>query len=511
MNKNVELYNLTNPQLSLWNIEQFYPGTSINNICGIVQINEKVNFINLEKAINLVVKNNDGMRIRLDNSGNTIAQYIATYSSFNIDLLTIDAGSLIETGKTLVKESFSILDGPLYNFKMFQSKDGTNGVIILLYHLIADAWTINFIASQILSYYKQLQSPSQPELANYSYIDYIATEQSYLNSDKFIKDKFYWEEYFNYLPEITSLKSEENFSIDSNRKEFVISGKAISEINAFCSQNNISQYIFFLSLYSIYFRNILNTKNYIIGNPILNRSNFSEKNTVGTFINTAPFIVQINDDDDFIQNCINLSSEQKQMYRHIRYPLTLIQQYVKKKHSNNTNLFDIIFSYQNAKVNVSTDDINYNTYWIPNGQQVESIMVHIKDTDNTGNVYINYDYLTSVFSENEITLLHERILNILNQVLKSPNMRMGDIDIVTESEKKHLLYNLNDTKMEYDKKLTIVNLFEKQVMSTPENIAVTAGINSLTYRELNLKANFLATKLKDSGVSLRRCCRHFAK
>ena len=72
----MELYDLTNPQKSIWLMEQFYKGTAVNNICGTVLIHEPVNFSNLYKAVCTFVKSNNSFMIRLCfNERNEISQY----------------------------------------------------------------------------------------------------------------------------------------------------------------------------------------------------------------------------------------------------------------------------------------------------------------------------------------------------------------------------------------------------------------------------------------------------
>ena len=78
---NMELYDLTNPQKSIWLTEQYYKGSSINNVCGTVLIDDIVNFDILSKAINVFLRDNDSFRIHLliDNDGN-VKQKIVEYS-----------------------------------------------------------------------------------------------------------------------------------------------------------------------------------------------------------------------------------------------------------------------------------------------------------------------------------------------------------------------------------------------------------------------------------------------
>ena len=60
-----DVYELTNPQKSIWNTELFFSNTTVNNICVSGIINEEVNIEILKKAINLLVKENDSFRTKL--------------------------------------------------------------------------------------------------------------------------------------------------------------------------------------------------------------------------------------------------------------------------------------------------------------------------------------------------------------------------------------------------------------------------------------------------------------
>ena len=81
---------------------------------------------------------------------------------------------------------------------------------------------------------------------------------------------------------------------------------------------------------------------------------------------------------------------------------------------------------------------------------------------------------------------------MLNQVMSKNDVCLKDIEIVTPEEKHKILYDFNNTKVDYPKDKTIVDLFEEQVKKTPDNIAVVFEDQKLTYKELNEKANQLA-------------------
>ena len=496
----MKTYELTNPQKSIWLSEQYYKGTNINNICGVLSIHENVNFDILEKALNLLVEKNDGLRMKFLMENNTVKQTIMPYTHISINIIDIESEEeLNKISHDISYRVFNVFKYPLFTFTMFRLKDNSGGFITCLHHLISDAWTLSLCLNEVLSYYYSLINNIEiSSINNPSYLEYIESEKKYLESDKFLKDKEYWQTHFNQLPEIQSFKTGISSS-SSSRKSCNINADILNKINNFCKENKISQYIFFLGIFSIYFKNLFNSNQFIIGNPILNRSNFTEKNITGLFVTTHPFLFDINDNYTFIEHCEKISLDQKNMYRHLKYPYQLTIEYIRKKHHITSNLYDIIISYQNAKANNNAKNINFSSKWIPANNQNESLMIHLRDTDNTGNISIDYDYLKDIFSDNDIDRLHQRILYIANQILENKNIKICNIEIVPKNEFNYLFCHLNDNKLAIPN-TSIINMFEKQVNQTPNNIAVSSHDGSLTYHDLNNYSNFIANNLLELGV-----------
>lgn len=91
-------------------------------------------------------------------------------------------------------------------------------------------------------------------------------------------------------------------------------------------------------------------------------------------------------------------------------------------------------------------------------------------------------------------------LYVLKQVSTNSNLAVKDICIISEEEKE-LLEELNQGQADIELSQSFQNLFEEQVLKTPDQIAVVCNDQSLTYRELNKKANQLASILQSKGVS----------
>ena len=90
--------------------------------------------------------------------------------------------------------------------------------------------------------------------------------------------------------------------------------------------------------------------------------------------------------------------------------------------------------------------------------------------------------------------------NIVNCIITNPDIKLSKIDMLSKDERDTLLFELNDTSNEYPENKALHRLFEDQVYKTPENVALIFKQNSISYRELNRKANRLARKLRNRGA-----------
>ena len=501
------VYNLTNPQKSIWFTEQFYKGTPIENITGCVIVLEKLNLKALQKAINLFVKSNDSFRLKFTVKDDKPLQYLSSFSEFEIENVMVNTDEDIKDIENEMSNTpFEVLDNLLFSFKTFTFPDGHGGFVITAHHLISDAWTAGLVVNEIMDYYEKIINSQIIDNKNPSYLDYITSEQEYLNSEKFNKDKEFWNEIFKTVPEVATIpsinveNSNSSLSCKAKRKQFVIPKETMNLINEFCKQNKASAFNFFMAVLAIYLSRVSSLDDFTIGTPILNRGNFKEKQTTGMYISTIPFRISINHKISFAEFLSNISADFSKIFRHQKYPYQYLLEDLRKKDSSIPNLYNILLSYQNVRSNKQTSDINYESSWVGNNFISDDIDIHLYDMNDTGDINIAYDYLISKYSIDDICSIHARFLYIINQVLENNDITLNEIEIVTPDEKKKILYDFNNTSADYPRDKTITQLFEEQVDKTPDNIAVVFEDQKLTYRELNQRANSLASYLRSQKI-----------
>ena len=503
---NKELYDLTNPQKSIWLTEQFYKGTSVNNVCGTVLIDEIINFDHLLTAINIFIRDNDSFRIhiKIDTNGN-VKQYFSDHIERTFEVVDVaNNEELITLEHQMATTPFDVIENDLFDIKPFRFPNGKGGFVVNTSHLVADACTASLVASKIMNIYSSLIKGEQITEPATSYVNYINSEKEYLTSPKFEKDKEYWDSQFNSIPEfgtIPSLKSSTAESSSACRQLFKFDSSLVENINLFCKDKKISLFNFFMGIYALYIGRVSNLDNFVLGTPILNRTTFTEKTTPGMFISTVPFKFSLSGDDTFVQYAQKIGLDSLSMFRHQKYPYQNILEHIRKTNPSQPNLYDILISYQNSKTNRTSSNIPYMVRWTFNHNVADSMQIHIFDMNDEGELNIAYDYRTSKYDVNDINSIHSRILNIINQILENPEILISNIEIITPIEKKKILDEFNNTNVNFNLPNSILDFIEKVAYDNPEKIAIESANEFITYGNLMARVNQLANHLLSKKIT----------
>ncbi len=506
MDKAFEYFPLTHPQKGIWFTEKLHPGTSIGNIAATLRIKEDIDFDLMDKAINLVIEKNDAFRTRIDEINNEPKQYITEYIYKKIDFLDFSNQSiekLYEWDEKQAHTPFELIKSDLCYFALIKINEDTSGFFIKIHHTIADAWSIILFGNEVMEFYRELKCGKEIDHSTYpSYIDYVLSEKKYMESDRCIKDKAFWNEKFNEVPEAITLKTKKSNEITTvaKRKTFVLPLKLCTKIQGFCTQNNVSILNLFSSALSIYINRITEKGDIVFGTPVLNRLNHIEKETIGMYISMAPVRLQVDQNLDFASYVKYVAKELISLLRHQRYSTDLIIVDLKEKHREIDKLFDITLSYQNSKFMKAGNSGKQEGRWHFCGNQAESLNIHINEREDDGKLVLDYDYLTELFYLKEIEFMHDHIIRVLWHALDNPQKLISELEMVSEREKQKILFEFNNTVANYPKDKTIHQLFEDQICQNANNIAVTDGEKRFNYDEINKWANKLANLLRKKGI-----------
>ena len=494
----MEYFHLTTPQKNIWNLQKYYDDTAVSNLCGAIFYNEKRDNFLLKQALCIFIRNHSGIRLCFSENDEEM-QYVS--EKINEDIPDMTFASMEEFDRyaeKYAKEPIKLTDKFLYRFMIIEV-EGKSGVLVVLSHLISDAWTFSLMANQVDAAYHNLAEGEESVLLESNYTEYIHAEKNYLLSDRYKKDKLYWEEKYATRPEksIIKISSSNTESIEAKRITKVLSSELEHALEDYCKTNPVTPAVLFETALIIYLSQInQENKSITIGVPVLNRSNTKEKKIAGMFVSTMPLTVNIMSDMTVEELAGQITKGHMDIFRHQKYPYADILKNLREKQNFYGNLYDVMISYQNAKIDTGAD-----TKWYSNGYSEVPFVIHIDNRDKHSSHTINVDYQTEVFKdEREVAYIIERLEYILEQITEAKITSVKEIDIIPHTEKTKVLEEFNDTYVEYPKDKCIHELFTEQASKTPDRIALVFENKKFTYRQLDEMSNSLAHYLRERGV-----------
>jgi tyrocidine synthetase-3 len=264
-------------------------------------------------------------------------------------------------------------------------------------------------------------------------------------------------------------------------------GRQVTERLAHISKkNDLSLYAILLTTFKILLYKFADQKDIIVSASTLAKSSQSYNKCIAL----RDVLIEENTFKDFLLAVKNTVVDG---YKNQYYP---IRKLIKLLDIENLSLFKVVLLL----------DSIHNKEFVKetlNGFENDIIFfIKKREAANEGDWELESEitYNSKLFKEETILRMAHGYLHLLTQVLDNIDIKISDIEIITEEEKKQVLFDFNNTKTDYPKEKTIPELFREQVNKKPDNIAAVYENTSLTYEELDERANQLALRLSAGGV-----------
>ncbi len=500
----MEYYGLSESQENIWSLQKFYEGTSIGNQCGTIFYKNNNQLVFLQEALNDAICKQTGMRLRFKEIDGYIQQYVTKFKREEFEILRFSSSEEYEEYvKRFAQTPMKVLDCAMYKIKLIciEKQQRQAGILMLMHHLIADAWSFGLIAKSVDESYRRLvgRSEKKKEEEEYDYCEFIKDEKRYFSSKRYIDDEIYWREKYHAMPENTIVKTGKVQLQSARAKRYSrkFPEDLYKMVEVWCKCNKTTPAVLFKTVLIIYLKKINDlNKTVSIGVLNLNRWNKKQRRMMGMFVSTSPFVIEIDSSDKVNAIIKKVTNEQYNMFRHQRYPYRRIVSHVRKSYNIHYPLYNVLFSFQNAKT-----DTDATTQWFSNGFSEVPLAIHIDNRDGENTYTLNVDYQVDLFDgQEEIEWIISRLSKVLNQVMDNSGLTIENINILSKREHEKVLVEFNNSRANISDKMCVHSLFERQVGIKPDKIALIFKEKIFTYFELNSMANSLAHYLRENGV-----------
>ena len=374
-------------------------------------------------------------------------------------------------------EPFKLDEGPLFRFKIV----GNNMLLADFHHIILDGTSLNILFEEIAKIY----DGEDYELEELNGFDYALNEIKTEESSLYKEAELYFANKIQDIGEATLIAQD----INGNEEEGSI---AIEDffmdtdvIDQYCGKIGISQNNLFLAAFSFTLSKFVYNKELLFATLSNGRFNPNQQKTLAMMVKTLPIILKLNSDLKLGEFFEYINHEWLNVLAYSSYPLTKI--------SNDYDITpEILYGYHGKIIeDIEMDGMTVERQSISLNEVEFKLSLNIVEVD--GRYRVLCEYNDHLYSKSYIDLFLESLETILNQFINGNinELRLSEIALVKERE-----------DIEFDEiELPIIHKrFEKQVNEKPDDIALVASDATLTYRQLDEKANVIANALIDKGV-----------
>ena len=506
-------YELSHAQRRLWILSNFEEEHIAYNMLYAYKFKGNLNVDCFNKALQTIIARHESMRTVFITVNDEPKQKILTVDELDFELNKEDLRLALDpyaAAKKIAEEEFrrpfDLQNSSLVRANLLYLAEDEYVFIFSTHHIISDGWSSNIWMKELVELYdaykNNLGNPLKPLKLQYK--DFAAWQNNLLKGEKLASYQDYWINQFTPAPPVLSLLSDKVRpkikTYNGKQFAFVIEKDLLQPLKELCNQNEATLFMALLSTVNILFYRLTAQTDITIGTPITGRENEDLEDQIGVFVNTLALRTRFDKCDSFLTLLNKVKEVTSGAYKHQSYPFDyLIDQLNLMRDLSRSPLFDVMIVLHDRKTagehkeSIMEDVAVTNFYISPDSTKFD---LNFNITENNEKLNIVLDYNCDIFTERFIGNLVAVYKNLLKSVITAIDKPIYKLNLIDEHMNKVLnAANLVETPIA--PALTLQQLFEQQVKETPLKTALVEGDLTISYSELNSRANSMANYLKD--------------
>jgi amino acid adenylation domain-containing protein len=500
-------------QQRLWFFDQLEPGSPVYNLSRSVKLQGQLKVAALEQSINEIIRRHEVLRTAFQTRDGEPVQVILPEISIKLPVVDLRSFSpeqreaeIQRWAKIQAQQSFDLTTAPLLNVLLLQLAEQEYILLFTIHHIVADGWSTGIIIRELAALYESFYTEQPCELPSLSiqYADFAVWQRTWLQKEVFAAQMQYWKQQLNGdLPilELPIAKPRSKYqTFVGKTQQFTLSPTLTTELKALSQKQGVTLFMTLLAAFQTLLYRYTGQEDILVGSPIANRNHREVEELIGFFVNTIVLRTQLKGDSSFTNLLKQVREVTLGAYTHQDLPFELlVEELQPQRQLSHTPIFQVMFALQNTpQEELKLTGLSIRQESIDTETSGFDLSLDITEKNNC--LIGLWEYNSNLFDADDITRLQGHFHTLLEGIVTNPEQRLSELPLLTPNEQHQLLVEWNNTQIDYSIDRCIHQLFEAQVEKTPDAVAVVFNNESLTYQELNQRANQVARLLVNLGA-----------
>jgi amino acid adenylation domain-containing protein len=506
---------LSYAQERLWFYAQRNPNAPAYNTGFAAYLDGELNRDALARAVALLPARHGALRTRFATRDGEPVQVVepdVALPLFEHDLSALPAAEKEQRLDALIEEvawkRFDLEHAPLAHVHVVKLAEREHALVMVMHHIVGDTRSFDVILRDLSAAYSALCAGEEPPPAfdEGRYARYALVEQELLSGERLERSARFWRDYLAGAPARSGFPADRTPGDDAHyfgtRYDFDLSAETVEALRVVAAGEKATLFTLLLSAYAVLLSRFTGQPDVVIGVPVANRTGPDADGVVGMFVNVIPVRADLSSADTFRDAFGAVRRSLAGALEHQHLPLEKLIEAVRPARDPDKHpIFQTILNYRSLSSQAKRWtglDVRAHMLVLTGRARFDSGMVLEKHGDV---IRARFEYETALYDESTAARVAGAFASLLDGVIADPDTRLADLPLISAAERRTMLADWNATDAAFPAADRCVHeLFEARAAASPDAPALAADGVTLSYGELNARANRLAHHLRALGV-----------
>ena len=504
-------FPLSSAQQRLWFLDRLDPGTPLYNVGAALRLKGPLDSSEAHSAIERLIARHPLLNARIRDDAGAARVEILGRSQAKIDVLDFSDRPLAQAeteaealAQGLFAKSFDLDAGRLAAFLVVKEAANQHLIAVCLHHIISDGWSLDLLFREFGALNAAEATGAPPALApvQHSYADYAAREARWLQSEAFNDQAVYWQDALQGAPPLLELPTDRPrppiATYSGRRWNGELDGDLTAKVSQLGRSCGATKFETLMAAWQTLMHRYSGQADVVVGTPVSDRDDPAFQNVVGCFVNTVPGRTTFEGDLSFTAVIDRVKQSVRSALSHHQLPFDHLVRLVQApRRTDHAPVYQVSFSMQPAALITRQGGFEIEPIILETTTSRLDLTVDATQADD--GMVLSYEYSTDLFDEGTIAALHERYVRILRSVCADPEAPVRTLPVLSDREQAEAIEQARGLRLPYEP-ACVHRLIKAQALARPDAVALRFEGGSVTYAELNARADRIAARLRRRGV-----------
>ncbi|WP_279576437.1 non-ribosomal peptide synthase/polyketide synthase [Actinomadura nitritigenes] len=499
-------------QQRLWFLDQLEPGSLEYNIPIALRLAGALDVPALSAALDTVVERHEVLRTRLVADADGVPrQVVDAPAGFGLETVDLTAErDPLRAAEALAAADaatpFDMAAGPLFRGRLLRLGPGDHALVMCLHHVVADEWSAELLQGELAVLYEAYRrgEPSPLPPLPVQYADFAVWQREWLRGEVLEEQLGYWRDRLADAAVLELPTDRPRPAVRSTAGDvvrFAVPEPLAERLRALARDTGATMFMVLLAAYQTVLGSFSAQDDIVVGTPIAGRNRAETEGLIGFFINTLVMRGDLSGDPTFAELVGRVRRAALGAYAHQDVPFERLVEALRPERDRSRHpLFQVLFNYEAAAAGASPErDGELDTAPLgPPGATFAKFDLRLILAEEDGLVGA-VEFSTDLFDRPTAERLVRQLKVLLGAVAEDPHRPLSELPALDARERRRVVTEWNDTAQPVPAG-AVHELVSAVAAREPAAIAVVSGGETVSYGELETRANRLAHHLRGIGV-----------